>query len=64
MSAGKAAAAVSVGEYEAAFRKAREEADAVFHVNLGSGFSSCYQNAKIAAMGEAVASVPEDEDLL
>lgn len=42
-------AAVSVGEYEAAFRKAREEADAVFHVNLGSGFSSCYQNAKIAA---------------
>ena len=42
-------AAVSVGEYEAAFRKAREEADAVIHVNIGSGFSACYQNAKIAA---------------
>lgn len=42
-------AAVSVGEYEAAFRKAREEADAVIHVNIGSGFSACHQNAKIAA---------------
>ena len=42
-------AAVSVGEYEAAFRRAREEADAVFHVNIGSGFSACYQNACIAS---------------
>ena len=42
-------AAVSVGEYEAAFRKAREEADAVVHINIGSGFSACHQNAKIAA---------------
>lgn len=41
--------AVSVGEYEAAFRKEREKADAVIHICLGSGFSSCFQNAAIAA---------------
>lgn len=44
-------AAISVGEYEAAFRAAREQCDAVVHINLGSGFSACHQNAAIAASG-------------
>lgn len=42
-------AAISVGEYEAAFRAARDEGDAVIHVNLGSKLSACHQNAAIAA---------------
>ena len=39
----------SVGEYEEYFAKYSPEYDGVLHVNLGSGFSSCYQNACIAA---------------
>lgn len=41
--------AVPVGEYEEYFRELRKECDALIHINLGSGFSSCYQNACIAA---------------
>ncbi|MBE6978498.1 MAG: DegV family protein [Ruminococcaceae bacterium] len=39
----------SVGEYEDWFRKFVGEYDGVLHINIGSGFSSCYQNACIAA---------------
>ena len=56
-------AAVSVGEYEAAFRRAREEADAVFHVNIGSGFSACCQNARIAAQEVDNVFVLDSENL-
>ena len=42
-------ACISVGEYDSFFREARERGDAVIHVNLGSGFSACHQNARIAA---------------
>lgn len=42
-------AAVNVYEYETFFEPLAKEYDAVIHVNLGSGFSSCYQNARIAA---------------
>ena len=42
-------AAISVGEYQDWFRKFAGDYDGVFHINLGSGFSSCYQNACIAA---------------
>ena len=42
-------AAVSIGEYEELFRKFSDDYDAVIHINLGSGFSSCYQNACLAA---------------
>ena len=41
--------AVSVGEYEEFFRKYSGEYDAVIHINIGSGFSSSYQNACVAA---------------
>jgi len=41
--------AVSVGEYEDFFTKHREGCDALIHITIGSGFSSCYQNACIAA---------------
>ncbi len=41
--------AVSVGEYMDQFEEFAAEYDAVVHINLGSGFSSCYQNACVAA---------------
>lgn len=42
-------AAVNTFEYEDFFKKFASEYDAVIHINIGSDFSSCYQNARIAA---------------
>ncbi len=39
----------SVGEYQDQFEKYAKEYDGVLHINIGSGFSSCYQNACLAA---------------
>ncbi len=39
----------SVGEYEEHFAKYADKYDGVIHINIGSGFSSCYQNACLAA---------------
>ena len=39
----------SVGEYEEWFAKYANDYDGVIHINIGSDFSSCYQNACIAA---------------
>lgn len=41
--------AVSVGEYQECFAKYAMAYDGVIHINIGSGFSSCYQNACLAA---------------
>ena len=41
--------AVPIGEYEEYFGELCKDCDAVIHISLGSGFSSCYQNACIAA---------------
>ena len=41
--------AVSVGEYIDQFGIYSPDYDAVIHINLGSGFSACYQNACLAA---------------
>lgn len=41
--------AVNIADYEALFAPLSERYDAVIHINLGSGFSSCHQNARIAA---------------
>ena len=41
--------AMNVGEYEEYFQKFSSEYDGILHINLGSGFSSSYQNAVIAA---------------
>lgn len=40
----------SVGEYEELFAKYASDFDAIVHINIGSNFSSCYQNARLAAM--------------
>ena len=42
-------AAVSIGEYEDLFAKYANDYDALIHINIGSGFSACYQNATLAA---------------
>ncbi len=39
----------SVGEYEEQFKKYAADYDGVLHITIGSGFSSCYQNACLAA---------------
>ena len=39
----------SVGDYEDTFALYAKDYDAVIHINLGSGFSSSYQNACVAA---------------
>ena len=41
--------AVSVGDYSQRFAQLSPRYEAVIHINIGSGFSSCYQNACIAA---------------
>ena len=39
----------SVGEYQDIFEKYAKEYDGVIHINISSHFSSCYQNACLAA---------------
>lgn len=41
--------AVSIGEYEEYFTELLKTADAVIHINIGSGFSSTHRNAVLAA---------------
>ena len=41
--------AVSVGEYQSCFARLSPLYEAVIHINIGSGFSACHQNATIAA---------------
>lgn len=41
--------AVNIADYEALFHPLSQQYDAVIHINIGIGFSSCYQNAAVAA---------------
>lgn len=42
-------AALNIGEYEEYFSKYTKEYDGVIHINISAEFSSCYQNACLAA---------------
>lgn len=42
-------AAKNISDYEEVFAKYAPEYDGVVHINIGSGFSSCHQNACLAA---------------
>lgn len=42
-------AALNADEYISYFSKYADSYDGILHINIGSGFSSCYQNACIAA---------------
>lgn len=41
--------AVSIGEYADIFAQYAHDYDGVIHINIGSGFSTCYQSACLAA---------------
>lgn len=41
--------AVNIADYETLFQAEMQKYDAVIHLNIGSGFSSCHQNARLAA---------------
>ena len=41
--------ATNMGEYCEWFEKYSKDYDGIIHINIGSGFSSCYQNACLAA---------------
>ena len=41
--------ALNIGEYTDFFEKYVADCDALIHINIGSNFSSCYQNACLAA---------------
>lgn len=41
--------AVNIADYETLFRQEIGKYDAVIHINIGVGFSSCHQNARLAA---------------
>jgi len=47
-------AAINVDEYSQAFDELLQDCDAVIHFNISSDFSSCHQNARIAAEGRPV----------
>lgn len=42
-------AAISIGDYWEKFEKYSKDYDAVIHISLGDGFSSCYNNARMAS---------------
>ena len=42
-------AAVSIGEYEEFYARYSADYDGIILVNIGSGFSACHQNARLAA---------------
>ena len=41
--------AVSIGEYADVFEQYASQYDGIIHINIGSGFSTCYQSACLAA---------------
>ncbi|MBQ3575486.1 MAG: DegV family protein [Clostridia bacterium] len=43
--------ALNVSEYVEVFTRVLKDCDAIIHFNIGSGFSSCHQNARLAAEG-------------
>lgn len=55
--------AINVAEYESYFQEQLKEYDALIHVNIGSEFSSCHQNACIAAEGNDNIFVINSENL-
>ena len=53
----------SVGDYIDVFEKYAADYDAVFHISLGSGFSSSYQNACLAANDFSNVTVIDSQNL-
>ena len=55
--------AVSIGEYTDIFEKYAQDYDGIIHINIGSGFSTCYQSACLAAEDFANVRVIDSKNL-
>ena len=55
--------AVNIGDYEALFREMTARYEGVIHLNIGSDFSCCHQNAKLAAEEVSGVHVVNSENL-
>lgn len=55
--------AVNAADYEETFRTLTGQYDAVLHINIGSGFSCCCQNARLAAEEVPEVYVVDSENL-
>ena len=55
--------AVNIEDYRQLFSHALERYDAVVHIDIGQGFSSCYQNARLAAEGLSEVYVVDSRSL-
>lgn len=53
----------SVGEYIDRFKPYADQYDGIIHITIGSGFSSCYQNATLAAQEFANVRVIDSQNL-
>ena len=56
-------AALSMGIYQEEFAKYADQYDGILHISLGSGFSSSYQNACLAAEGFENVRVVDSQNL-
>ena len=55
--------AINIGDYHRIFAEYAGKYDGIIHINLGSGFSSCYQNACLAAEDFPNVRVVDSENL-
>ena len=55
--------AVNMEDYRECFARFSPQYDAVIHITIGSGFSTCYQNASIAAAGFPNVYVVDSQNL-
>lgn len=53
--------AIPVGDYSAIFAEHKD--DTIIHINIGSGFSACHQNALLAAKDKEKVHVVDSENL-
>lgn len=56
-------AACNIDDYMGVFDRFSKEYDAVIHISLGSGFSSCYQNACVAGQDYSNVYVVDSQNL-
>ena len=55
--------AINIGDYQKLFAEYADKYDGIIHINIGSGFSSCYQNACLAAEDFPNVRVVDSENL-
>ena len=56
-------AANNVADYQEMFSRLLRDCDAIIHIDISADFSSCYQNARLAAQEYATVSVIDSENI-